>query len=169
MSGGDREELDELRRQAARLGIVLQDEPAAPPLRAFGRELPAAFSWFCHQCPRHAGFPHHGWEPPLGLLSPFGAPSPLEGRNAEVRRLNARWPAHWVSFWHGTDGDYCFSFDGGGHAWVVYWYYNYGYTEERAHLEFRDDYEATGFADWFAGQVESALARTTGQRGESAE
>jgi hypothetical protein len=64
-----------------------------------------------------------------------------------------------VSFWHGKDGDYCFSFDRDAHPWIVYWYYNYEHHEEDAHLEFRDDYEAASFVDWCARQVEWALTQ----------
>lgn len=148
-------EHDRLRREAEKLGIVL---PASvqptPHIECSGYELPTVFIWFCSNYADHSGFPHHGCEPPFGLLSPFRHVSDLQRRNKEVRRDNPNWPAHWVSFWHGSDGDYCFSFDTNGHPRIVYWYYNYGYHAENAHLEFKDDYEAADFVDWFARQVE---------------
>ena len=158
MAADPPEDYEGLRQEAAKIGITLPEGARPlPNIGCCGHKLPDPFIWFCRNDPDHSGFPHHGWEPPYGLLSPFGNESDLQRRNAEVRRDNPNWPAHWVSFWHGNDGDYCFSFDPDGHAWIVYWYYNYGYHEENAHLEFRDDYESADFVDWFARQVEWAL------------
>jgi hypothetical protein len=160
MARDGREDRERLRREAARIGIALPDGVRPlPHLGCCGHKLPDLFVWFCREYAGHSGFPHHGWAPPFGLLSPFGQPSDLRRRNAEVRRDNPNWPSHWVSFWHGGDGDCCFSFDRDGHPWIVYWYYNYGYHEENVDLEFRDDYEAADFVDWFAQQVEWALTR----------
>jgi hypothetical protein len=94
----------------------------------------------------------------MGLLSPFGNPSDLERRNAQVRGNDPRWPAQWVSFWHGSDGDFCFSYDKDGHPWVVYWCYNI-FNSDFEEFQFHDDYKYASFADWFAVQVEWALVQ----------
>lgn len=147
----------QLRRHAARIGIQLADrtQPVSE-VECCGHILPAPFVWFCANYPNHAGFPHGWWwKPPFGLLSPFGPQSPLQLRNAELRRDIANWPAHWVSFWHGNDGDFCFSFDRDGHPWIVYWHYNV----EPA--DFGEDIEAVDFAEWFLQQVEWVIKQKT--------
>ena len=152
------EDHERLRREAAKIRVTLPNGMRPlPNIGCFGHKLPDLFVWFCRNYANHSGFPHHGWEPPYGLLSPFGHESDLQRRNAEVRRDNPNWPPHWISFWHGNDGDCCFSFDSDGYPWIVYWYYNYWYHEENAHLEFRDNYVAADFGDWFAAQVDWAL------------
>jgi hypothetical protein len=159
MTVDESNDIEELRQQATRLGILLPDFHRPPPtLGCFGHQLPAPFIWFCRHYPQHSGFPHYGWEPPMGLLSPFGKPSALKRWNADVRELNPGWPAHWISFWHGNDGDYCFSYDKEGHPWIVYWYYN-NFNGDFEAFQFTDDYQYCSFADWFAVQVEWALAR----------
>ena len=80
----------------------------------------------------------------MGLLSPLGRPSDLARRNEQIRGSEPDFPAQWISFWHGNDGDWCFSYDKDGHAWVVYYYYNYdmgGQAIGWEHLAFRDNYE----------------------------
>ena len=145
---------ERLRREAAKIGIALADDARPlPSIECFGQMLPDLFVWFCRNYANHSGFPHHGWESGFGLLSPFGQESILQRRNAEVRLHNPNWPTHWVIFWHGTDGDYCFSFDNEGHPWVVYWYYNAGYPEGDQDLALPGHYEATDFEDWFADQA----------------
>ena len=94
----------------------------------------------------------------MGLLSPFGSLSDLKRHNQQIRESEPQWPAHWISFWHGNDGDYCFSFDKDGHAWVVYWNYNnFNADPQSAHLAFKDDCRFANFAEWFSGQVVWAL------------
>ena len=147
-----------LRHEAKKIGITLTDDAGhLPSTKSFGHELPELFLWFCQRYKSHSGFPHHGWEPPYGLLSPWGLESELERRNVGVRRNNPTWPLNWIIFWHGNDGDYCFSFDRDGHPWIVYWHYNFLYHEENRHLEFRDIYVAADFAEWFSQQADWVL------------
>ena len=76
-------------------------------------------------------------------------PSDLKRHNEEVRKWDPRWPSHWISFWHGNDGDYCFSYDTNGHPWIVYWDYNA--PDQFQHLQFEDAYLDVSFAEWYAG------------------
>lgn len=157
-------EIHELRGYASHLGIALPDASVGvPTVSCFGHLLPSSFVWLCQHYPQHAGFPHHGWIQPMGLLSPFGHPSDLVHHNEQVRSWERGWPTHWVSFWHGNDGDYCFSFDKAGHPWVIYWCYNIG-DQFLPHL-FEENYQFATFADWFAGQVNWALAQQAAKRG----
>jgi hypothetical protein len=152
MTADDIDDIEQIRRHAAQLGISLPPaRTPAPVLGCFGHQLPVSFVWFCRHYPQHAGFPHGSWTPPMGLLSPFGHPSGLKRRNDEIRKCEPKWPAHWISFWHGSDGDYCFSYDHHGHPWIVYWDYN-SYTPgtEDDEIALRDDYAFTDFADWLS-------------------
>ena len=161
MTGDELSEIEEVRHAAARLGIVLPSARVpAPTIGCFGYRLPTPFVWLCRHYPRHSGFPHRGWTPPMGLLSPLGRPSDLKRRNEQIRGSEPDFPAHWIGFWHGNDGDFCFSYDPDGHAWVVYYDYNVTMGRQAIgweHLPFRDDYEWVNFAECFAGQVDWAL------------
>ena len=154
MTADDLNEIEEIRREAMRRGIVLPEaRRAAPTIGCFGHKLPSSFVWFCRHYPRQSGFPNGFWYPPMGLLSPFGQPSDLKRRNEQVRQSEPEWPDHWISFWHGNDGDYCFSYDKDGHAWVVYWDYNAGMNaDEFQAIQFEDSYKYANFGDWFANK-----------------
>jgi SMI1/KNR4 family protein SUKH-1 len=146
MTADDLDEIEVIRQKAMRLGIVLPEaRRAVPTIGCFGHKLPHSFVWFCRHYPKD----RNDWYPPMGLLSPFGQPSDLKRHNEAVRKWDRRWPSHWISFWHGNDGDYCFSYDTNGHPWIVYWEYNA--PDQFEHLQFEDAYEAVSFAEWYVG------------------
>jgi hypothetical protein len=158
------EDFDQLRHHAAKLGIVLpRFVEHLPSICYGGRQLPSPFVWFCQNYAEHSGFSHQILEPDFGVLSPFGKTSALQRRNDQIRQQVPGWPSHWVSFSHGSDGDYCFSFADDGNAWVVYWYYNAGIADESAQSDFKEDYVQASFVDWFAAEVNWMLSRGGGK------